>query len=86
MKLEDNHKLQSYLGNCSKVQNLLGNILGNKLNTYERDWSKLSKFDRENFILDYFSVDWDDLWKIDELNADKSNKPMHLLNQLINTN
>ena len=45
-----------------------------------------SKFDRENFILDYFSVDWDDLWKIDELNADKSNKPMHLLNQLINTN
>ena len=27
-----------------------------KSNKYERDWSRL---DRENFILDYFSVDWD---------------------------
>ena len=36
---------------------------------YER-----SKFDRENFILDYFSVDWEDLLKIDELYADSSTK------------
>ena len=32
------------------------------------------KFDQENFILDYFSVDWEDLLKIDELNADNSTK------------
>ena len=36
-----------------------------------KDWSK---FDGENFILDYFSVEWEDLLKIDELNADKSTK------------
>ena len=34
----------------------------------------MSKFDRENFILDYFSVDWEDLLKIDELNAENSTK------------
>ena len=48
-----------------------GNISGNKSNIYERDWSK---FDREYFILDYFSVEWEDLLKIDELNGDKSTK------------
>ena len=30
------------------------------------------KFDQENFLLDYFSVDWEDLLKINELNADNS--------------
>ena len=25
-----------------------------------------------NFILDYFSIDWEDLLKIDELNVDSS--------------
>ena len=53
---------------------MFGNVLCNKWNIYERDWSK---FDRENFILDYFSVDWEDLLEIDELNADNSTK-MHL--------
>ena len=43
---------------------MFGNISGNKSNIYERDWSK---FDWENFILDYFSVDWEDLLKTDEL-------------------
>ena len=50
---------------------MFGNIPGNKSNIYERDWSK---FDQENFILDYFSVDWEDLLKIDEINADNSTK------------
>ena len=48
---------------------MFGNIPGNKSNIYERDWSK---FDQENFILDYFPVDWEDLLKITELNADNS--------------
>ena len=50
---------------------MFGNISGNKSNIHERDWSK---FDQENFILDHFSVDWDDLLKIDELNVDNSAK------------
>ena len=50
---------------------MFGDIPGNKSNIYERDWSK---FDRENFILDYFSVEWEDLLKTDELNADNSTK------------
>ena len=50
---------------------MFGNILGNKSDIYERDWSK---FDQENFILDYFSLDWEDLLKIDDPNADNSSK------------
>ena len=53
------------------IPNMFGNILGNKSNIYERDWSK---FDQENFILDYFSVDWEDLLKIDDLNANNLTK------------
>ena len=51
--------------------NIFGNISGNKSNIYERDWSK---FDRENFILGYFSVDWEHLLETDELNADNSTR------------
>ena len=65
---------------------MFGNISGNKSNIYERDWSKF----------DYFSVDWEDLSKIDELNVDNSTKiyldklicyqiPMHLLKKSIST-
>ena len=50
---------------------MFGNISGNKSNIYERDWSK---FDRENFILEYFSVEWENLLKIDEINAENSTK------------
>ena len=48
---------------------------------YER-----SKFDRENFILDYFSVDWEDLLKIDELYADSPTKMfLDKINMLLDT-
>ena len=50
---------------------MFAKILGNKSNIYKKDWSK---FDQENFILDYFSVDWEDLLKIDVLKADHSTK------------
>ena len=50
---------------------MFGNISGNKSNIYERDCSKC---DQENFILDYFSVDWEDLLKTDELNAENSTR------------
>ena len=44
------------------------------------------KFDRENFILDCFSVDWKDLLKIDDLNADNSTKMfLDKINMLLDT-
>ena len=48
------------------IPNMCGKIRNNKSNIYESDWSK---FDQENFILDYFCVDWEDLLRTDELNA-----------------
>ena len=62
---------------------MFGNISGNKSNIYERDWSK---FDQENFIPDYFSVDWEDLLKINELNADNLTKIyLDKINMLLDT-
>ena len=63
--------ISDHLPQFAIIPNMFGNISGNKSNIYERDWSK---FDWENFILDYFSVNWEDLLKIDELNADNSTK------------
>ena len=51
------------------ISNMIGNIASNKSNIFERDWNK---FHQENFILDYFSINWRDLLKIDELNVDNS--------------
>ena len=63
--------ISDHLPQFAIISNIFGNISGNKYNIYERDWSK---FDRENFILDYFSVDCEDLLKIDKLNADNLTK------------
>ena len=65
----------------SIISNIFGNISSNKSNTYERN---LSKFDRENFVLDYFSIE--DLLKSDEINADNSTR-MYLdkINMLLDT-
>ena len=46
---------------------MFGNMSGNKRNIYERD---CVKFDRRHFILNYFFVDWEELLKIDVINAD----------------
>ena len=45
---------------------MFGNTASNKSNIYERHWIKSHW---ENFILDYFSIDWEDLLNIDELNV-----------------
>ena len=63
--------ISDHLPQFAIIPNMFSNISDNKANIYERDWSK---FDRENFILDYFSVGWKDLLKIDELNVDNSTK------------
>ena len=65
------------------IPNMFGNISSNKSNIYERDWSK---FDGENFILDYISVDWKDFLKIVELNADNLTKIyLDKINMLLDT-
>ena len=75
--------LSDHLPQFSIIPNIFGNIPCNKSNIYERDWSK---YDRENFILGYFSVEWEDLLKIDELNADKSTKKfLDKINMLLDT-
>ena len=63
--------IYDHLPQFSIIPNMFGNIPGNEFNIYERDWSK---YGRINFILDYFSVEWENLLKIYELNANKSNK------------
>ena len=67
----------------SIIPNMFGYIPGNKTNIYERDWSK---YDGENFILDNFSIDLEDLLKIDELNAENSiKKLLYKINVLLDT-
>ena len=75
--------ISDHLPQFSIIPNMFDNIPGNKSNIYERDWSK---FGRENFILDYFFVQWEDLLKIDKLNADKSTKKfLNKINMLLDT-
>ena len=51
------------------VPNIFSNPPPNKSNIYERHWSN---FDQENFILHYFSIDWNETLKIEEQNIDYS--------------
>ena len=63
--------ISDHLPQFAIISNMFTNIPDNNSNIYQRDWSK---FDQQNFILDYFSVDWEGLLKIIELNADDSTK------------
>ena len=75
--------IPDHLPQFAIIPDMFGNISGNKSNIYERNWSK---FDRENFILVYFSVDWEDLLKIDKLNVDNSTKIyLDKINMLLDT-
>ena len=75
--------ISDHLPQFAIIPNMFGNISGNKSNIYERDWSK---FDWENFILNYFSVNWEDLLKIDEVNVDNSTKIyLDKINDLLDT-
>ena len=49
--------------------NVLSNPLCNKSSILERDWSK---FNNENFILDYFNKTWSEILQLDQHNADLS--------------
>ena len=75
--------ISDHLPQFAIIPNMFGNILGNKSNIYERGWSK---FDQKNFILDYFFVYWEDLMKIDDLNAENSTKIyLDKINMLLDT-
>ena len=75
--------IYDHLPQFSIILNMFGNVSGNKSNIYEQDWSK---FDHENFVLDYFSVDWDHLLKTDELNANNSTRMyVDKINMLLDT-
>ena len=45
------------------------NSPANKTNIFERNWSK---FNYENFILDYFDINWPNVLKLDMQNVDLS--------------
>ena len=63
------------------VPNILSNPPSNKSNIYKRDWSN---FDQENFILDYFSIDWNEMLKIEEHNINYSTEVfLNKINKLL---
>ena len=75
--------ISDHLPQFAIIPNIFGNTASNKSNIYERDWSK---FDRESFILDYFTIDLEDLLKIDELNVDNSTQIyLEKINALLDT-
>ena len=51
--------------------NIFFNASYPKSNNYERGWSR---FDQENFVLDYFSVEWDNFLLSSNTNTEKSYK------------
>ena len=61
--------------------NTFANPPSNKSNVFERDWSK---FDQENFILDYFDIDWSNLLNLNEENVSLStNNFLSAMNSLL---
>ena len=64
------------------VPNIFSNPSSIKSNIYERAWSN---FDQANFILYYFSIDWNETLKIEEQNIDYSNEIfLNKINELVN--
>ena len=63
------------------VPNIFSNPPSNKSNIYERDWSN---FDQDNFILDYFSINWNETMKIEEQNINYSTEIfLNKINELL---
>ena len=61
--------------------NTFANPPSNK-SVFEKDWSK---FDQENFILDYLDTDWSNLLNLNEKNVDLSiNNFLNAMNSLLN--
>ena len=63
--------ISNHVSQFSIISNMFVNIPGNKSSICERE---VTRSVRENFILGYFSVEWEDLLNIDGLNVDNSTK------------
>ena len=61
--------ISDHLPQFTIVPNVFCNPTLHKANIFKREWSN---FDQENFILDYFSIDWNVALKLDEQNVDYS--------------
>ena len=59
--------ISDHLPQIMIVPNAFANLPSNRSNIYERDWSNLHQF---NFVLDYFSIDWDNTLKIKKIYID----------------
>ena len=59
----------SYLPQFLIVPGIFSNTRSTKLNIFERE---RPKFNQENFIFDYLSLDWENLIKSDNGNVDQS--------------
>ena len=63
------------------VPNIFFNPPSKKSNIYETGWST---FDQKKFILDYFSIDWDETLTIEEQNIDYSTEIfLNKINELL---
>ena len=56
--------ISDHLSQFAIIPNIFGNTASNKFNIYE---SELNKFDQ--FNLDYFPIEWENLLKVNELNV-----------------
>ena len=64
--------------------NILSNPSYNRSNIFERDWSK---FNKENFILDYFEKNWSDILQLDQQNVDLSIESfLNNMNSILDSN
>ena len=61
--------ISDYLPQFMFAPNVLSIPLCNKSNILERDWSK---FNKENFILDYFDKNWSEILELDQENLNLS--------------
>ena len=63
--------ISNHLPQFLVAPNIFFNVSYPKSNNYERDWSR---FDQENFVLDYFPVKWDNVLLSPNTNTEKSYK------------
>ena len=63
------NKISDHLHQFLIATDIISNPPSTKSNIFERDWSK---FDQENFILNYLLVDWENLIKSGNRHVDKS--------------
>ena len=61
--------ISDHLPQFSIIPEIFANVSFPKSNIFKRDWSK---FDKENFILDFFSVDWKQTINIETNDVNKS--------------